>query len=194
MRKNKLNFMLKATLMGVIGFILSLIETPLFIFPSFMKLDISEVTTIVSGFALGPWYAVLTSVIKNGLGLFQSSTGGVGQLANLIIGLSFALPASLLYRREKTKRHALQGLAIGTICMTIAGVLTNYYILLPFYANVMKFPIEAILGMANAINPRIESLMDYLLWVVTPFNLIKGTVISIITLLIYKKLSPLLHN
>ena len=194
MRNTKLNFMLKATLMGAIGFILSMIETPLFIFPDFLKLDISEITTIISGFALGPVYAVITSVIKNGLGLFQSTSGGVGQIANLIIGLSFAIPASLLYRRKKTRAHAIQGLILGTLCMMAAGVLTNYYILLPFYANVMKFPINAIIAVANAINPRVETLTDLLLWVIAPINLLKGSIISLITILIYKKLSPLLHK
>lgn len=194
MRNTKLNAMLKATLLGAIGFILSFLETPLFIFPDFLKLDISEITTVVSGFALGPVYAILTSAIKNGLGLFQSTTGGVGQLANFIVGLSFALPAALLYRREKTKAHAVQGLVVGTLCMVIAGVITNYFILLPFYANVMKFPLEAIIGMANAINPSVNTMMDLLLWVIAPFNLLKGAIISIITVLIYKKLSPLLHK
>lgn len=194
MRNTKLNAMLKATLLGAIGFILGFLETPLLIFPDFLKLDISEITTVVSGFALGPVYAILTSAIKNGLGLFQSTTGGVGQLANFIVGLSFALPAALLYRREKTKMHAVQGLAVGTVCMVLAGVVTNYFILLPFYSNVMKFPLEAIIGMAHAINPSVNTMTDLLIWVIAPFNLVKGLVISVITILIYKKLSPLLHK
>lgn len=194
MRNTKLNFMLKATLLGVIGFTLGFLETPLLIFPGFLKIDISEITTVISGFALGPIYAVLSALIKNLLWLFRSSTGGVGEIANFVIGLSFALPAAILYRRNKTKQNAIIGLSLGTVCMVIVGVLMNYFVLLPFYANVMKFPLEAIIGMAQAINPRVNSLVDFLIWVVAPFNLIKALVISLITLLIYKKLSPLLHK
>ena len=194
MRNTKLNFMLKATLLGVIGFTLGFLETPLLIFPGFLKIDISEITTVISGFALGPIYAVLSALIKNLLWLFRSSTGGIGEIANFVIGLSFALPAAILYRRNKTKQNAIIGLSLGTFCMVIVGVLMNYFVLLPFYANVMKFPLEAIIGMAQAINPRVNSLVDFLIWVVAPFNLIKALIISLITLLIYKKLSPLLHK
>lgn len=194
MKNRNLNYALKATLLGAIGFILGFLETPLFIFPDFYKIDISEITTIVSGFALGPWFAVITAAIKNLLGLFTSTTGGVGQLANFLMGTAFAVPAALLYRRKKTKAHAVQGLVVGTIAMMIMGVLMNKFVLLPFYANVMKFPLEAIIGMANKLNSRVSDLNSFLLWVVAPFNLIKGFILSVIALLIYKKLSPLLHK
>lgn len=194
MKNRKLNYTLKATLLGAIGFILGFLETPLFIFPDFYKIDISEITTIISGFALGPVFAVVTAAIKNMLGLFTTTTGGVGQLANFLVGSAFAVPAAFIYRQKKTKAHAITGLLIGTLGMMLMGVIMNKYVLLPFYANVMKFPLEAIIGMANKLNSQVTDLNSFLFWVVAPFNLIKGIILSVIALLIYKKISPLLHK
>lgn len=194
MKNRKLNYTLKATLLGAIGFILGFLETPLFIFPDFYKIDISEITTIISGFALGPVFAVVTAAIKNMLGLFTTTTGGVGQLANFLVGSAFAVPAALIYRRKKNIAHAITGLVVGTLGMMLMGLVMNKYVLLPFYANVMKFPLEAIIGLANKLNAQVTDLNSFLIWVVAPFNLIKGAILSVIVLLIYKKISPLLHK
>jgi riboflavin transporter FmnP len=124
--------------------------------------------------------------------LIQTSTSGVGELANFLVGIALVVPASLIYSKNKTKKNAIIGLFIGTIAMGIMGGLANYYILLPFYANVLKFPIDAIVEMGNIVNSNIVDLNSLIFYAIIPFNLLKGVMLSVITMLIYKRISSLL--
>lgn len=192
MRNKKLNYLLKATFLGVIGYVLMILEFPLGFFPSFLTFDFADVTSVVSGFALGPFYGVLTVLIRNVLHLMNSSTAYVGELANFIVGSALVLPASLIYQRHKNKKMALVGMTVGTLTMTAVAMLVNYFIIFPFFTKVM--PMDAIIGLATAINPRVTTLLDFMIYVIAPFNLLKATIISVIVHLIYKKLSPILHG
>ena len=116
----------------------------------------------------------------------------VGEVVNYVIGISFCLPAAILYKKMKTKRGAVVGLAIGTIFMTVLGCFVNAYILLPTYAAAFKMPIDALVGMGTAVNANITSLFTFVMFAVAPFNLLKGVMDSIIVLAIYKKISPIL--
>ncbi len=184
--------MVKISMLGVLAFIVMLIEMPLPFFPPFLKLDMSDLVALVTAFSMGPMAAILVVLIKNIIHLLRTSTGGVGEFANFVIGVAFVLPAGLIYYKNKNKRNAILGLIAGTITMALIGALANYYILIPFYSNFM--PIDAIIGMARAANPLIVSVKTYVLYAVIPFNLIKGVIVSIVTLVIYKKISPLLHT
>ncbi|WP_459130119.1 ECF transporter S component [Guggenheimella bovis] len=186
--------LVKIAVLAAVATVLSYLETPLAIFPNFMKIDISTLPAVIAGFALGPMSGFMVEVIKNLFHLIGSQTGGVGELANILIGGSFVLISSIIYKNHKTRKSALTGLFFATLGMIFMGVLSNKFLLLPYYANVMKFPIEAIVGMANAINPKVTSLTTYLLWVVAPFNLIKGAILSLLTFLVYKRISPILHR
>ncbi len=196
--RNKMSYsvsvksMVKISMLGVLSFIVMLIEMPLPFFPPFLKLDMSDLVALVTAFSMGPLAAILVELIKNVIHLLRTSTGGVGEFANFIIGASFVVPAGIIYFKNKSKKNAVLGLIAGTICMALIGALANYYILIPFYSNFM--PIDAIIGMARAANPLIVSVKTYALYAVIPFNLIKGIIVSIITLLIYKRISPLLHT
>lgn len=171
-----------------------LVEFPLpFIAPPFYELDFSEVPVLIGAFALGPWSAITIEAIKVAINLIinGSSTGGVGEIANFVIGVSFVLPAGLIYRRNKTKKIAVFSMIIGTISMAILGVFINAYVMLPIYSAVM--PIEQIIQMGKDIVPYITDSLTFCIFCVLPFNIIKGTLVSAITAFIYKPLSKVIH-
>lgn len=183
----------KIAILGAIAFGIMLIQFPIPIFPAFLKIDLSDVVALVGGFAIGPVSGVVVQLIKVLLHfIIRTSTGGVGELANFIIGASFVFPAAFIYHMKKDKKHALMGVIVGTITMTIAGALANIYILIPFYANI--FPIEAIINMGTVINENITDVNSLVLYGITPFNIFKGIIISLVTMLIYKKISPILKS
>lgn len=163
---------------------------------AFYKLDFSNLPVLLGAFSMGPGPALIILVLKNlihilfkGLG----STMGIGNLADLIMGAAYILPAALLYRRNKSRRTALAGMALGTLCMIIAGVLVNWLILIPVYMSAFHMDLAGIIGMATSALPFVDTELELLLFVTAPFNLLKGFVIGLITWLIYKPLSPILH-
>lgn len=174
---------------------LMFIETMVPFTPGFLKLDVSELPVLLGTFALGPVAGIAIEFLKNLIHfLMKSSTGGVGELANFIVGTAFLVPAGLIYRRRKDKKHAVLGMAAGTVSMAAVGAAVNYWFLIPVYVTVMGFPMEAIIGMGTAAVPAIRDLGTLILFGIVPFNLFKGIVISVLTLLIYKRVSPLLHR
>ena len=187
----------KVAILGALAFIVMLFEFPIpFIAPSFYKLDLSEVIVLIGGFALGPIAAIIIEALKNILNIIftGSSTAYVGEVANFIVGCCFVVPASVIYLKNKTRNSAILGMAVGTICLVIAGALMNTFVLIPLYSKLFNLPIEVILGMGQAIFPSIKSVFSFVLYCVCPFNLIKGVIVSLITFFLYKRVSPLLHK
>jgi len=179
MRNSKLQLMTKIGVLSALAFIIMFFEFPIPFFPPHLKIDLSDIPAIIGAFAFGPLAGVLVELIKNILHLItKTQTGGVGELANFLTGASFVIAASLVYFKNKSKKNAIVGLAVGTIAMTIVMCFANYYILLPFYLG----------------TPSTPATMSYILATALPFNLIKGIIVSIITILIYKSLSPILHK
>lgn len=191
-RKSSVNLMVKIALLSVISFVIMFIEFPLPLFPPFLKIDISDIGALVGTFAFGPVAGIAIELLKNILHLMRTTTGGVGELANFLIGAALVGPAGYIYSKNKSIKTAIIGLAAGTIVMGVVGAFANYYILIPFYQNFM--PLDQIIAMAQAANGLIVDLKSYILYAVIPFNLIKGISVSILTLLIYKRISPMLHN
>ncbi|MBN2259423.1 MAG: ECF transporter S component [Clostridiales bacterium] len=189
---SNLNKLIKISLMAVIAFIVMFFEIALPIFPEFLKIDLSDIPALITGFALGPVAGIGVELVKNILHLFRTSTGGVGELANFLVGVAFVYPAALIYSHKKDKKSAIIGMVAGTVSMAIVGALANYYILLPFYENFM--PIEAIVGMAAAVNNLVVDMKTLILYAIVPFNLVKGIVVSLITIPVYKKISKVLHR
>lgn len=182
-------------MMGALAAVLMLLEIPLpFIAPSFYKMDLSEIPVLIGGFMLGPIAGVIIELVKIlvNLLLTGTGTGGVGEFANFCVGCALVIPASIIYRTHKTKKRAIIGMVVGTLVMAVAGVFLNAYIMLPFYSSMM--PIEQIIAAGSAINPAISNVWTFCLIAVAPFNLIKGLVVSIVTALIYKKVSVLLKG
>ncbi len=186
--------LIKVSLLSVISFLLMYIETPLPLFPVFLKLDLSDVPAILGTYALGPGAGVLIQILKNLLHLILKwgADSPVGELANLIIGISFVLPAGLIYNRNKTRKTAIKSMAVATLAMGITGGLANYYILIPFYSKL--FPLEIIIDMGRQVNNAIVDLKSLVLYGIIPFNILKGTVLSAVTLSIYKHISKILHR
>ena len=179
MRNSKLQLMTKIGVLSALSYMIMFLEFPLPFFPPYLKIDLSDIPAIVGAFAFGPIAGVVIELVKNVLHLItKTETGGVGELANFLTGASFVLASSMIYFESKNKKSAVLGLAVGTVVMTAVMALANYYILLPFYLGTAPSPDT--LG---------------LIWSTTvPFNMIKGIIISFITILIYKRLSPILHK
>ena len=181
-----------------IAFVLMAAEFPLWFAPGFYRLDLSELPVLIGGFAMGPLAGVMIELIKVLLYFFLhgSSTAGIGDFANFLIGCSLVVPAALIYRfrKTKTRKHAIWGLSIGTVAMTAVGSLMNAFLLLPLYAAVFHMPMDALIAMGTKVNPSITDLTTFVLFAVAPFNLFKGVLVSCLTVLIYKKVSPILHG
>ena len=186
----------KIAILSAIAFVLMLIEFPLPFAPSFYKLDFSEVAVLMGGFSMGPWAAVAIEALKVVLNLLFNGTitMGVGELANFLIGCALCIPASWIYAKNKIRATAIKGMIIGTLCMTVAGVILNIFVLIPAYVAFAGYPLDAIIGMGTAIFPAIHDVVSLALICVIPFNLVKGILVSIITALLYKHVSPLLHR
>lgn len=175
--------------------VLMLFEIPLpFIAPSFYGLDLAEVPVMVGTFALGPVAGVIMELVKILIKLLlkPTSTGFVGEFANVAIGCALVLPAGIIYQIKKTKAGALYGMVAGTIVMAAAGIVINALVMLPFYSNFM--PLENIIAAGAAINPQVSSVWTFAVICVGPFNVVKGVVVSLITFLVYKRISIFIHS
>ena len=196
MKKLNTHTMVKVALLGALATVLMTLEIPLPFAPPFYQIDFSEVPVLLGAFSLGPVAAIAIELLKNILYmLFKGTiTAGVGELANLVIGLSLVLPAAYIYRRRKNRKNAFWGLLVGTGCITLVGALMNYFVLLPAYSYFMGLPIEGLVAAGTQVNASIQSLFTLVCFATVPFNLLKGLVTSAAVLLVYKKLSPLLHR
>ncbi|MBU3214975.1 ECF transporter S component [Clostridium estertheticum] len=195
MRDEKLIKMIKISLLAVIAFLLMYIELPIPIFPTFLKIDISDLPALLGAFALGPIAGVIIELVKNILhGVFASSTALVGEFANFLVGSCLVLVSGYIYKIRKSKGGAIVGLLIGTIVMSIFASILNYFVILPLYESVLKFPITGIIAAGSKINHNITNLNSFVVWMILPFNILKGIVLSGMTLALYKSVSPMLHK
>ena len=178
-------------ILAAISAVLFMVEIPVVLF---YKLDFSNLPVLLGAFAMGPGPATLILLIKSLLGLLHTSSQGVGELADFLMGFAMILPAGLIYQRHKTRKGALIGLIVGTVAATVAGVLSNLWLMIPFYGAVYGMPVEQIVSMGQALIPAIQDEWGFVLLITGPFNLVKWILISVVTLLVYKPLSPLLHH
>ena len=151
---------------------------------------------MICAFAMGPTAGVAAELCKNLLKLVLkgTSTAFVGDFANFVVGCSLVLPASILYYIKKSKKMAIAGLALGTLVMTVFGSAFNAFYLLPKFSELYGMPMEAIIGMGSAINPSIDSVWTLVFFAVVPFNILKGVIVSVVTILLYKHISPILKK
>ena len=177
--------------------VLMLLEIPLlFLAPSFYKVDLSELPVLICTFYLGPVAGVLTEFLKILIKLLfkASSTAFVGELANFTVGCALVLPASMIYHCKKTKTSAVVGLAAGTAVMTVFGSLFNAVYLLPAFAEMFHMPLDAIVEMGTEINGGITNVTSFVLLAVAPLNLLKGVVVSLLTMLLYKRVQHIMFK
>lgn len=162
------------------------------IMPSFIKLDFSELPALIASFSMGPIYGVAVCFVKNLVNVIRTTTGGIGELSNFILGAVFVASAGTIYNHKKTRAWAFIGSATGAFLMAGMSIVSNYFVIYPIYEKLM--PLEAILGMYRAILPSVKSLLQSLLIFNAPFTFVKAMLSVIITFLIYKKISPIIKG
>ncbi len=194
MNKTNTKILVRTAMLSALALILSFWETPVPIFPSFLKFDLADLPAVIGAITLGPIPAVMIVFIKNILkGFISSSSAGVGEVANFLIGGLLILPLGIAMRKNKTAKNFAIGAVSGIILMIISASILNVYVLLPMYEVVFNFPTEQVIAVSNAINPKITDLNTYILWIVVPFNLIKGALVMGLGYLLYIALrKPLL--
>ena len=183
-------------MLGAVAMVLMFFEIPLWFAPPFYKIDLSELPVLIGCFAMGPVAGVLIELVKILLYVVVhgTTTAGVGDIANFLIGCSFIVPAGLIYRRMMTKKGALIGMTVGTVVMTVLGCVLNAYVLLPFYAAAFGMPMDALVQMGTAVNAGIQDVFGFVMLAVAPFNILKGILVSGLTLALYKNIRPILRR
>lgn len=179
-------------MLSAVSFILMFFDFSVPFMPSFIKMDLSDLPELIGAFSMGPLCGVLVALVKNLLHLTISTTGGVGELSNFLLGAAFVLPAGLIYKHKKTKMFALFGAVSGAVIMGVFSIVSNYFMVYPFYYNFM--PKEAILGAYQAILPGMKSILQCLICFNMPFTMVKGFISVAITMLVYKPLSPIIKG
>ena len=193
-QKQKTHRIAVAALLAAVAAVLQFVEFSIPVMPAFVKLDVSELPALIASFAYGPVSGVLVCLIKNLIKLPSTSTAAVGELFNFVMGALFVGVAGFVYKRSKTRRSALIGAGAGALVMALVSVPYNYFIVYPAYVVLYHLPLEAIIGMYQAINPSMDGLLACLLTFNLPFTLFKGLLDAALCFLIYKPLSPILHG
>ena len=191
-KTTKLRTITGVAVLSAIAFILAFLEFPVPLSPSFARMDFSDFPALIGAFAYGPVAGVLIELVKNALQLFSTGTGGVGELANFLIGGAFVLVAGLIYRQKKTKKRAWVSCIVASVAMGVMAAVMNYFVLLPLFEQFM--PLDELIASFGTFIPFIQTKLDVVLYNAFPFNLLKGLIISVVTMLVYKKLSPLLKG
>lgn len=181
---------------AAIAAVLMFFEFPLPVAPAFYKLDFSEVPVLIGTFCYGPVAGILIELVKILVKtvIKGTSTAFVGEIANFAIGCAMIVPAGIIYKLKKTRKRAIIGLITGTLVMAFVGAFLNAYVLLPAYSVAYGMPIDALVGMGAAINASVTDVLSFAMLLVVPFNLIKGVVVSVLTLLLYKHISRLIKG
>ncbi len=195
-KKMSIQTLTKVAMLAAVAGVLMLFEFPLWFAPSFYKLDFSELAVMIGALSMGPLAGAAIEGIKILLNFVLNGTitGGVGELGNFLIGCSFVVPAAWVYRKNRTLKGMVLGMAAGTCMMVLLGSVINYFILLPVYATVFGQPLEFFVQMGNVLNPAIVDLKSLILFAVAPFNLLKGVLIGILTYFLYRKLARQLEQ
>ncbi len=186
-------YMAVTAMLSAVAFILMFLDFPIpFLIPDFIEMDVSELPALIGAFAMGPMCGVLVCLVKNLLHLLITTTGGVGELSNFLLGASFVLTAGLVYKHKKTRKNALLGAVLGAAVMGVFSVASNYYLTYPVYYNFM--PEDMVLSLYQVILPSVENILQCLIIFNMPFTFVKGLLSAGITFAIYKHISPILKG
>ena len=179
-------------LLAAMSYVLAFLEFPVPLSPSFARMDLSDLPALIGAFAFGPMIGVMIELIKNILQLVSTSTGGIGELANFLMGASYVLTAGFVYKYKKTKKMAMWACVISSVVMGIVAAIVNYFILLPLFE--MFMPLDQLIASFGEFVPFIKTKLDVVLFNALPFNILKGLIIGAIAMLIYKKLTWILKG
>ena len=173
-------------MLSAVAYLLAFVEFSVPLSPSFARMDLSDLPALIGAFAFGPLSGLLIELVKN------TFTGGIGEIANFLMGAFYVVTAGFIYKRHKTKKTALIACILASVVMGIAAALANYFILLPLFESFM--PLDQLIASFAELLPFIHTKLDVVLFNAFPFNLLKGLVIGGVTMLIYKKLTPVLKG
>ncbi len=191
-RKLRIRFITVTGILGAVSTVLMMLSFSVPFMPSFIKLDFSELPALIAAYSMGPLSGITVCFIKNLINVTMTTTGGVGELSNFILGVCLVTPAGLIYRYRKNRRSALISALIGSATMAIISLPLNYFVTYPTYAKLM--PIDTIIGMYEAINPNVDGLFSCLLMFNVPFTFLKGGLVTVLTFILYKHISPLIKG
>ena len=189
----------QVAMLGAVAGVLMNFEFPIpFLAPSFYQLDFSEIPVLIGSFAMGPLAGVMIELVKILVHLVTKGTitAGVGDLANFLFGCAYVIPAGLIYRFHyvKSRKHAVVGMAVGTVLTTILACFMNAFVLLPAYGKAFGMPIESFIEMGAAVHSSVDGMLGFVAMIIVPFNLFKYTLTSIIVFFIYKRIRVVLRG
>lgn len=193
MRVKKIAFI---GLMGAVSAVLMLFRFPIPFMPPFLSFDFSGLMEMLGGFMFGPMAAVCIIIVKIMLQLVMqgSFSLGTGELQNLILSCAYVLPALIIYHHSKSKKMAVAGMAVSSVFVAVVAVFTNLYLIIPFYVKLFGMSMDDIIAMCSTVNPAMKNAVTMALFGILPFNLIKYGVTSLITFIIYKRLSKVIKG
>lgn len=175
-------------LLSTIAFILQNFEMPIAIFPGFLQIELSDIPAVIGAVMLGPVSGVFVEAVKNILHLTRTTTGGVGELANFIVGVALVVPMGYFCKNEKTMKKFVIGSIAGIIVMAISAAIMNAFVLLPFYAKLFNSDVMSFVAMSTAVFPFIDTYLEFILFTIIPFNVLKGVIVALTSGLMYKYL------
>lgn len=191
-RANHTRRMVMTAVLSALSSVLMFFSFNVPLMPSFIKLDLSELPALIAAFSMGPVNGAVVCLVKNLVNLLFSTTGGVGELSNFLLGVFFVVPAGLIYKIRPKLSGAIVGSVVGALMMAVLSVFSNYYVVYPIYTAFL--PMDAIIGMYQAINPKADTLWKCLLMFNMPFTFVKGMISAVITIATYKKIAPLING
>lgn len=191
-RVNHTRRMVTTAILSALSSVLMFFSFNVPLMPSFIKMDLSELPALIASFSMGPVYGAIVCLVKNLVNLLTTTTGGVGELSNFMLGVFFVVPAGIIYQLRPKFSGAVLGSLVGAAMMALLSVFSNYYVVYPIYTAFM--PMDAIIGMYQAINPSVKTLWDCLIIFNMPFTFIKGMVSAVIAIAVYRKLIPLING
>ncbi|MBQ9975309.1 MAG: ECF transporter S component [Clostridia bacterium] len=192
MKRDSIRKITVVALFAALSSVLMFLSFNIPIVPSYLKIDFSDLPALLASFSLGPLYGVVVSLIKNLINVTFTTTGGVGELSNFLLSATFVFVAGLIYKKNRNKKFAYIGAVCGLLAATFVSYFTNTYLVYPFYEKVM--PINVIIGMSSAIIPSVDSVSDVILIFNVPFTFFKGFLNTVLTFLIYKRVSPIIQS
>lgn len=196
MKEKKIRMIALIAIFGALAAVLMVFRFPLPFMPPFLSFDLAGVPELIVAFTFGPLAGILVVVLRILLQLVISGTNSMftGELQGLMLSLALVLPASIIYQHNKTKKGAIQGMVAGSITNVVVAVFTNMVIIIPFYVALYGMDMDAIITMTQAVNPYVDSTFKLVLLGIIPFNIIKNVATCLVTFVIYKKISPVMHR
>ena len=189
------SMMVKIGVLAMLSYVLMQFELAIPIFPSFLKMDASDLPALIGALSMGPLAGVFIELVKNMLhGVIQSSTGGVGEVANFAVGAALILPLGFIYPRMKNAKGYIVGGVCGVALMAVLACALNYYVLIPLFAALFAGgSVDTFVNIAQSVNSRVVDFPSLIVFAIAPFNVLKGVIVICLGYFLHKALAPVLY-